>query len=87
MVKHDNEWGTVCDDGFTITSAQAACNTLGLRGGYFATGADIVTEARVWMDNVQCATNTTNFLECSQNGWGSLRSCRGHREDIMLTCT
>ena len=36
MVKHDNEWGTVCDDSFTQTSAQAACHTLGLGGGTFS---------------------------------------------------
>ena len=35
MVKHDNKWGTVCDDGFDSTDAQAACKTLGFSGGSY----------------------------------------------------
>ena len=35
MVKYDNKWGTVCDDDFELTDAQAACNTLGFSGGSY----------------------------------------------------
>ena len=93
MVKHNNEWGTVCDDGFTATSAQSACETLGLSGGTFSyresvTG-DKATEdqTRIWMDNVRCSNSNTNFLQCSQQGWGSLRDCSGHWEDVVVTCS
>lgn len=87
MVKHNNEWGTVCDDGFTYTSAKAACHTLGLRGGSYATGRNKVTHTRVWIDDVKCASSTTNFLQCSHRGLGTLRSCNGHQEDILLYCS
>ena len=40
MVKHNGQWGTVCDDGILPSSgsrsvrvAQSACYTLGLSGG------------------------------------------------------
>ena len=32
MVKHNNQWGTVCDDDFGVTEAQSACHTLGFSG-------------------------------------------------------
>ena len=96
MVRRDNEWGTVCDDDFTSTSAKAACYTLGLNGGTFTTREaaigdvqEAVTDTdtkKIWMDNVKCASSTDNFMACPHNGWGVLRSCR-HWEDVFLICT
>ena len=98
MVKHNNQWGTVCDD-FLLTAgenngnndqaralinAQSACHTLGLSGGstekYKYTGSEPFL-----MDDVDCASNTTNFLECSHRGWGT-EDC-GPSETVLLTCT
>ena len=94
MVKHDNQWGTVCDDyivpgnGGNATrntnAAQSACHTLGLSGGsmssYTMTGSELFL-----MDDVDCASNTTNFLQCSHRGWGT-ENC-GHGEEVLLTCS
>ena len=103
MVKHDGEWGTVCDDGFGVTEAQSACHTLGFNGvtitaalessdsrssSYFSsttTPPDTPSDNSILMDDVNCATNTTNFLTCSHRGWG-VENC-GHDEDVLLTCT
>ena len=82
-VKHNGSWGTVCDDAFQTVDAQAACYTLGLNGGSF-TNYDY-DGGTIWMDDVNCATNTTNFLECSHNGWGQ-ENC-GSSENVLLTCT
>ena len=90
MVKYNNEWGTVCDDGFTATSGQAACHTLGLRYTTFSHRESVTgvkaeeDKTRIWLESVQCASSTTNFLECSHNGWGK-QDCT-HNEDIFLTC-
>ena len=89
MVKHNNQWGTVCDDSFelggenAVRGAQSACHTLGLSGGSIATTTG--PEGPTWMDDVNCATSTTNFLECSHLGWGK-ENCV-HSEDVLLTCT
>ena len=83
MVKHNNEWGTVCDDGFGTTNAQSACHTLGFSGGSYTNGNHVGGE--IWMDDVNCASSTTNFLTCSHHGWGE-ENC-SHDEDIILTCT
>ena len=93
MVKHNNQWGTVCDDDLETTTsskslrvAQSACHTLGFSGGvielYNATL--IGPEGTIWMDDVNCGSSTTNFLSCSQKGWGQ-ENC-GHDEDIVLIC-
>ena len=87
MVKHDNKWGTVCDDDFDSTDAQAACNTLGFTGGSYSNTNPGFSDSIVpiWMDNVDCDSSSTNFLECTHAGWG-VEDC-GHDEDILLTCT
>ena len=101
MVKHNNQWGTVCDDYFGVIDAQSACHTLGFSGVIITDaledsssdshssdhGTSYISDSDgpVWMDNVNCATSTTNFLECSHAGWGK-ENC-GHDEDVLLTCT
>ena len=101
MVKHNNQWGTVCDDNISPTdqyngrysptrsarAAQSACHTLGLSGGSIETYQYTGSEPFV-MDDVNCASSTTNFLECSHNGWGK-HDCGTHNypEYVLLTCT
>ena len=95
MVKHDNQWGSVCDDGILSTedaskstrAAQSACHTLGFSGGvielYNATLKGF--EGKIWLDSVNCGSSTTNFLSCSHDSWGK-HDC-GRDEDVVLTCT
>ena len=97
MVKHDNQWGTVCDDYISSAdctcrysptrstlAAQSACRTLGLSGGSIETLKYNGSEP-TWLDDIDCASNTTNFLSCSNAGWGE-ENC-SHSEDVLLTCT
>ena len=89
MVKHDDKWGTVCDDAFGSTEAEVACKTLGFSGGS-ATGSQRTgfseSTVPIWIDNgLDCNINQTNFLECHQDRWGD-ENCN-HGEDILLTCT
>ena len=59
MVKHDNKWGTVCDDNFNSTDAEAACKTLGFSGGSYSSTNPGFSESTVpiWMDDVDCNSN------------------------------
>ena len=82
MVKHNNRWGTVCNDGFGSVDAQSACHTLGFSGGSFTSGGNV--RGTIWIENVSCYSATQTF-PCSHQGWGS-HDC-GHGEDIVLTCT
>ena len=95
MVKHNNRWGTVCDDNLespeseqSLRAAQSACYTLGLSGGsiqkkYSYSGS----ETSYLMDGVVCPSNTTNFLECKHNNWGSHDCGDNYPEHVLLTCT
>ena len=88
MVKHNDQWGTVCDDTFNNGEsilAQSACYTLGLNGGSVQRAYTYTGPEPILMDDVQCASNTTNFLSCSHNGWGK-HNC-GSNKNIVLTCT
>ena len=93
MVKHGKDWGTVCDDGITVGEsaeksarvAQSACHTLGYSGGSITTYSAGGPEGPIWMDDVDCASGTMNFLECTHPGWGT-QNC-GHGEDVLLECT
>ena len=92
-----NEWGTVCDDGFTQTSAQAACYTLGLRGGSFSyreietdmvAGDSVDSDPMaIWMDNVECASGTSYFFNCPYRRSPPKSNCDGHWEDVVLFCS
>ena len=83
MVKYKDQWGTVCDDDFELVDAQSACHTLGFSGGSYSSHRG--PSGPTWMDNVNCASSTTNFLTCSHRGWGT-ENCE-HYEDVLLTCT
>ena len=93
MVKHNDQWGTVCDDGLSpddsdqaraTRGAQSACYTLGFSGGSIETYSSSLSEP-ILMDDVNCASSTTIFLECSHVG-GDKDNC-SHSEDVLLTCT
>ena len=86
-VYHDDQWGTVCDDGFTTENAQVVCRELGLPDtdalvaayGLFGFG-----DARIWMDDVICNGSESNLSECAHRCWGS-NNC-GHFEDVGVIC-
>ena len=61
MVKHENKWGTVCDDSFGLTDAEAACKTLGFTGGSYQ-GRQFTRfpySLPTWMDEYQLYSNET----------------------------
>ena len=91
------EWGTVCDDGFTQTSAEAACYTLGFSGGSYSyrqvqtnmvEGDSVDSDPMIiWMDNVECASGRSYFLGCPFRNSPPKSDCNGHWEDIVLFCS
>ena len=80
---------SVCDDRFDSIDADSACYTLGFtNGGTYETVnmRDKWSEAEIpiLMDDVNCASGSTNFFSCGNNGFGN-HNCR-HDEDILLLC-
>ena len=83
QIRHNNVWGTICDDGFRQTEANVACRQLGfLRAnsyGYFGAGF-----GPIWLDDLRCNGFESSLANCYHRGWG-IHNC-GHSEDIGVNC-
>ncbi|KAJ1479152.1 hypothetical protein T484DRAFT_1815426, partial [Baffinella frigidus] len=49
-IVHDEEWGTVCDDGFEDASAGVVCRSLGFTQGGIARRATAKGKGPIWLD-------------------------------------
>ena len=86
-VNFNGEWGTVCDDFWSINDANVACRQLG-----FGTAVSVETQAAfgqgsgtIWLDNLQCTGSETDLFSCPHNGPGT-HNC-GHSEDAGVVCS
>ncbi|NXK70383.1 LOXL2 oxidase, partial [Sylvietta virens] len=86
-VFYGGEWGTVCDDDFSIHAAHVVCRELGyteavswLPGSKYGKG-----EGKIWLDNVHCTGKESSLAACGSNGWG-VSDCK-HTEDVGVVCS
>uniref|UniRef100_A0A1A9W7L9 limulus clotting factor C n=1 Tax=Glossina brevipalpis TaxID=37001 RepID=A0A1A9W7L9_9MUSC len=85
-VYYRGEWGSVCDDDFTLNEAQVVCNSLGYYGK-----SEIVKNiygpgsGPIWLDQVSCLGNEIALDKCNHWTWGE-NNCN-HTEDVSLKCT
>jgi len=86
-VFHANQWGTVCDDGFTDTAARVVCYSLGfgyvgikVNNNYYRAG-----DGLIWLNNVNCIGTEQHIGECSHGNWG-IQNCT-HHQDVVVSCT
>ncbi|XP_071950900.1 scavenger receptor cysteine-rich domain superfamily protein-like [Antedon mediterranea] len=86
-VFYNNEWGTVCDDGWSIQEAAVVCRQL---GNYDVTSAKCCNEypggnGSIHLDDMDCQGNERRLEECSHKSWGD-NNC-GHHEDAGVICS
>ncbi|KAF0023482.1 hypothetical protein F2P81_024112 [Scophthalmus maximus] len=86
-VYHEDSWGTVCDDHWSIINADVVCRELGCgtvleakKGGFFGEG-----KHEIWLDDVQCTGHETSILKCPHKPLGE-NNC-GHSEDAGVVCS
>ncbi|EDO39790.1 predicted protein [Nematostella vectensis] len=78
------EWGTVCDDHWTMTEGHVVCRELGYRG---ASSVEIDAhhgegEGKIWMDEVECEGSELSLLDCPHE---TEHDC-DHYEDASVVC-
>ena len=85
-VYYNNTWGTVCGNGWSLSSATVLCRELGFPGAVssFCCAAFGQGTGPIWLDNVRCTGSETSLSSCFHRGWGG-HIC-GHSEDAGVNC-
>ena len=85
-VYYNNEWGTVCDDGWDDTDAGVVCRQLGFGSSGTAIGSAGFGQGSgsVWLSNVMCTGSESLLPRCGHLGV-DVSSCT-HSEDAGVMC-
>ncbi|XP_063040153.1 lysyl oxidase homolog 3B isoform X1 [Engraulis encrasicolus] len=85
-VFYKGEWGTICDDDFTLFNAHVLCRQLGFveATGWTHSAKYGKGTGKIWLDNVQCSGSETSISVCKSRGWGN-SDCT-HDEDAGVVC-
>ncbi|KAM9787686.1 lysyl oxidase homolog 3B isoform 3-T3 [Syngnathus typhle] len=83
---YKGEWGTVCDDDFSISNANVLCRQLGFveATGWTHSAKYGKGQGKIWLDNVQCGGGESSISACKSRGWGN-SDCT-HDEDAGVVC-
>ncbi|XP_068827622.1 scavenger receptor cysteine-rich type 1 protein M130 [Capricornis sumatraensis] len=86
-VKVQEEWGTVCNNGWDLAAVSVVCKQLGCPTVITATGwtNSSAGTGRIWMDHVSCRGNESALWDCKHEGWGK-HNCT-HQQDVGVTCS
>ncbi|NXS33620.1 C163A protein, partial [Pomatostomus ruficeps] len=86
-VKHDEQWGTVCDGDWTIRDAEVVCKQLKCGSAVKALNRAPFGEGTgpTWLYRVDCRGDESALWNCTHTGWGSF-TCP-HYFDIGVICS
>ncbi|XP_077103504.1 lysyl oxidase homolog 3A isoform X3 [Siphateles boraxobius] len=85
-VFYSGEWGTICDDDFTLANAHVLCRHLGFVEalGWSHSAKYGPGNGKIWLDNVMCGGMENSIEKCVSRGWGN-SDCT-HQEDAGVVC-
>ncbi|XP_066566452.1 deleted in malignant brain tumors 1 protein-like [Amia ocellicauda] len=86
-VYYYGEWGTVCDDSWSLADAEVVCQELGCGSAVAArdgAGAG-AGQGQIWLSNVACNGTEPSLTACTSSGLGN-HNCR-HSEDVSVVCS
>ena len=86
-VFYESQWGTVCDDFWSLDDAVVVCRQLGYASGamaahrsaYFGQGS-----GPIWLDNLMCDGSEPDLFNCTHPGVG-IENC-DHSDDAGVEC-
>ncbi|CAC5399581.1 Neurotrypsin,Scavenger receptor cysteine-rich type 1 protein M130,Deleted in malignant brain tumors 1 protein,Scavenger receptor cysteine-rich domain-containing group B protein,Soluble scavenger receptor cysteine-rich domain-containing protein SSC5D [Mytilus coruscus] len=88
-VKHNGQWGTICDDFFDINDTTVVCRMLGYNdtdgsvkyygSSYFGRGY-----GPILIDDLDCSGEEDDVSECNRTDW--FKNNCGHDEDVSVNC-
>ncbi|XP_037833612.1 lysyl oxidase homolog 3B isoform X1 [Kryptolebias marmoratus] len=83
---YKGEWGTICDDDFSIANANVLCRQLGFVSatGWTHSAKYGKGQGKIWLDNVLCHGGEKSIKFCKSRGWGN-SDCT-HDEDAGVVC-
>ncbi|NXP55687.1 DMBT1 protein, partial [Heliornis fulica] len=86
-VFHNQQWGTVCDDGWDLKDAAVVCRQLGCGTAMSAPGLSGFGQGSgpIWLDGVSCRGTEATLTECLGKPWGH-HACN-HVEDASVVCS
>ncbi|KFV90035.1 Scavenger receptor cysteine-rich type 1 protein M130, partial [Eurypyga helias] len=86
-VKHEEQWGTVCDGDWTIEDAEVVCRQLRCGSAVHALNRAPFGEGSgpTWLYRVDCRGGESVLWNCSHTGWGAF-TCP-HYFDTGVICS
>ncbi|XP_078145661.1 lysyl oxidase homolog 3B isoform X1 [Centroberyx gerrardi] len=83
---YKGEWGTICDDDFSLANANVLCRQLGFVSatGWTHSAKYGKGQGKIWLDNVLCNGGEKSIENCKSRGWGN-SDCT-HDEDAGVVC-